>query len=121
MVASPQQTPRARRVSRLHGWHRDSPPGRSSHVVLDNLNTHKKNENWLTLHPKVRFRFTPTRVSWLSQTAAAAGGSKDRPAVVSGSRPIMAIATGAQVLNCIGWWLSATAQITEAPRWLCRY
>jgi transposase len=37
------------------------------HVVLDNLNTHKKNERWLKKHPKVRFHFTPTRASWLNQ------------------------------------------------------
>jgi len=37
------------------------------HVILDNLNTHKKNERWLKKHPKVRFHFTPTRSSWLNQ------------------------------------------------------
>ena len=42
-------------------------PGRTIHVVLDNLNTHKKNEDWLALHPNVRFHFTPTRASWLNQ------------------------------------------------------
>jgi transposase len=42
-------------------------PGRALHVVLDNLNTHKKNEDWLALHPNVRFHFTPTRASWLNQ------------------------------------------------------
>ena len=42
-------------------------PGRMIHVVLDNLNTHKKNEDWLALHPSVRFHFTPTRASWLNQ------------------------------------------------------
>jgi transposase len=42
-------------------------PGRTIHVVLDNLNTHKKNEDWLTRHPNVRFHFTPTRASWLNQ------------------------------------------------------
>jgi transposase len=41
--------------------------GREIHVVLDNLNTHKKNEAWLALHPNVRFHFTPTRASWLNQ------------------------------------------------------
>jgi transposase len=41
--------------------------GREIHVVLDNLNTHKKNEPWLALHPNVRFHFTPTRASWLNQ------------------------------------------------------
>ena len=37
------------------------------HVVLDNLNTHKKNERWLKKHPNVHFHFTPTRSSWLNQ------------------------------------------------------
>ena len=37
------------------------------HVVLDNLNTHKKNERWLKKHPNVDFHFTPTRSSWLNQ------------------------------------------------------
>lgn len=42
-------------------------PGRELHVVLDNLNTHKKNERWLAKHPNVTFHFTPTRASWLNQ------------------------------------------------------
>ena len=42
-------------------------PDRELHVVLDNLNTHKKNERWLKKHPKVRFHFTPTGSSWLNQ------------------------------------------------------
>ena len=42
-------------------------PGRELHVVLDNLNTHKKNERWLKKHPRVHFHFTPTRSSWLNQ------------------------------------------------------
>lgn len=42
-------------------------PDRELHVILDNLNTHKKNEQWLKKHPKVRFHFTPTRASWLNQ------------------------------------------------------
>ncbi len=42
-------------------------PGRQLHVVLDNLNTHKKNEWWLKKHPNVHFHFTPTRASWLNQ------------------------------------------------------
>ena len=40
---------------------------RELHVILDNLNTHKKSERWLKKHPKVRFHFTPTRSSWLNQ------------------------------------------------------
>jgi len=42
-------------------------PDQELHVILDNLNTHKKNEDWLERHPKVRFHFTPTRASWLNQ------------------------------------------------------
>ena len=42
-------------------------PDQELHVILDNLNTHKKNEAWLQKHPKVSFHFTPTRASWLNQ------------------------------------------------------
>jgi transposase len=42
-------------------------PGRELHVIVDNLNTHKKNEHWLKKHPKVHFHFTPTSASWLNQ------------------------------------------------------
>ncbi|MEX1179538.1 MAG: IS630 family transposase [Cucumibacter sp.] len=42
-------------------------PGKEIHAVLDNLNTHKKNEAWLAAHPNVHFHFTPTRASWLNQ------------------------------------------------------
>jgi len=37
------------------------------HVILDNYSTHKKNEEWLALHPNVHFHFTPTSASWLNQ------------------------------------------------------
>jgi transposase len=38
------------------------------HVVLDNLNTHKpNNDRWLARHKTVHFHFTPTRASWLNQ------------------------------------------------------
>ncbi len=36
-------------------------------VILDNLNTHQKNDEWLKRHPFVTFHFTPTRASWLNQ------------------------------------------------------
>jgi transposase len=42
-------------------------PKRRLEVILDNLNTHKKNENWLARHPLVTFHYTPTRASWLNQ------------------------------------------------------
>jgi hypothetical protein len=35
-------------------------PDRELPVILDNLNTHKKNERWLKKNPKVHFHFTPT-------------------------------------------------------------
>ena len=45
----------------------DQPAGRQIHVILDNLNTHKKNDAWLVAHPNVTFHFTPTSASWLNQ------------------------------------------------------
>jgi DDE superfamily endonuclease len=42
-------------------------PNRRLHVILDNLNTCKKNEDWLKAHPDVQFHFTPTSASWLNQ------------------------------------------------------
>jgi transposase len=45
----------------------DQPADRQIHVILDNLNTHKKNEDWLAKHPNVTFHFTPTSASWLNQ------------------------------------------------------
>ena len=45
----------------------DQPAGRQIHVILDNLNTHKKNDAWLAAHPDVTFHFTPTSASWLNQ------------------------------------------------------
>jgi len=39
----------------------DQPAERQIHVILDNLNTHKKNDDWLAAHPNVTFRFTPTQ------------------------------------------------------------
>ena len=42
-------------------------PDRALHVVLDNLNTHKKCDRWLKKHPNVHFHFNPTRSSWLNR------------------------------------------------------
>ena len=42
-------------------------PRQKIEVILDNLNTHKKNDAWLKRHPNVTFHFTPTRASWLNQ------------------------------------------------------
>ncbi|WP_275199667.1 IS630 family transposase [Bradyrhizobium sp. CSA207] len=38
-------------------------PGRKLHVILDNLNTHKKNEPWLKADPNVQFHFTSSIAS----------------------------------------------------------
>jgi transposase len=43
-------------------------PDTELHVILDNLNTHKPEEDrWLKRHPNVHLHFTPTRASWLNQ------------------------------------------------------
>jgi transposase len=43
------------------------PIDKQIHVILDNYCTHKKNNDWLALHPNVYFHFTPTSASWLNQ------------------------------------------------------
>ena len=43
------------------------PSEREIHVILDNYSSHKKNEEWLAVHPNVFFHFTPTSASWLNQ------------------------------------------------------
>jgi transposase len=60
---------RRRRVEFLDFMNRvaASFPNRQLHVILDNLSTHKKNEEWLDAHPNVKFHFTPTSASWLNQ------------------------------------------------------
>jgi transposase len=45
----------------------EQPPERQLHVIVDNLNTHKKNDDWLAAHPNVSFHFTPSSASWLNQ------------------------------------------------------
>ena len=45
----------------------EQPPDREIHVILDNLSTHQKNDDWLAAHPNVTFHFTPTSASWLNQ------------------------------------------------------
>src|ERR1700726_3987790 len=45
----------------------EHPPDCEIHVILDNLSTHKKNDDWLAAHPNVAFHFTPTSTSWLNQ------------------------------------------------------
>ena len=43
------------------------PVDQEIHVILDNLSTHKKNEDWLNQHPNVTFHYTPISASWLNQ------------------------------------------------------
>ncbi len=38
----------------------EHPADRQVHAILDNLCTHKKNDNWLAARPNVTFDFTPT-------------------------------------------------------------
>src|SRR5260370_1283386 len=45
----------------------EQPHDREIHVILDNLATHNKNDDWLAAHPNVTFHFTPTSASWLNQ------------------------------------------------------
>lgn len=45
----------------------EAPANQEIHVILDNYSTHKKNDDWLELHPNVHFHFTPTSASWLNQ------------------------------------------------------
>jgi hypothetical protein len=45
----------------------EQPADRQIHVILDNLSTHKNNDDWLAAHPIVTFHFTPTSASWLNQ------------------------------------------------------
>jgi len=45
----------------------DIPSYQQIHVILDNYSTHKKNHDWLAMHPNVHFHFTPTSASWLNQ------------------------------------------------------
>jgi transposase len=43
-------------------------PEKEIHVVLDNLKTHKpNNDKWLARHKNVYFHYTPTHASWLNQ------------------------------------------------------
>ena len=41
--------------------------GKALHVVMDNLSTHKKCDEWLSRHPNVKFHYTPTSATWLNQ------------------------------------------------------
>ena len=59
-------------------------PGKEIHAVLDNLNTHKKNEAWLAANPNVHFHFTPTRASCSIKSRS---GSPSSPASRSAAHP----------------------------------
>jgi hypothetical protein len=39
-------------------------------VILNNLNTHKKSDEWLKRHPLVTLHFTPTRASCSIRSSA---------------------------------------------------
>lgn len=41
--------------------------GKVLHVVMDNLLTHKNCDEWLRLHPNVKFHYTPTSASWFNR------------------------------------------------------
>lgn len=47
-------------------------PGKSLHLVLDNLSVHKLKEDhpWRIKNPHVSFHFTPTHASWINQIEA---------------------------------------------------
>lgn len=45
----------------------EQPIDREIHIILDNLSTHKGNDDWLAAHPNVKLHFTPTSASWLNQ------------------------------------------------------
>ena len=44
----------------------NQPAERQTHVMLDHLRTHKRNDEWLAAHPRATFHFTPTSASWLN-------------------------------------------------------
>ena len=48
--------------------HRETPNGKSLHLIADNYATHKhpKVQKWLAKHPRLNMHFTPTSASWLN-------------------------------------------------------
>lgn len=52
----------------LNALEREVPAGKTVHVVLDNLQTHKSPKviAWLERNPRWTFHFTPTSASWLN-------------------------------------------------------
>ncbi len=72
-------------------------PDRELHVVLDNLNTHKKNERWLKKHPNVHFHFT---------RRAHHGSIKGRDMVFHSARPVAERASYRRTGSSSGWKMS---------------
>jgi transposase len=59
---------RVLRPTRLNRIVADYPADDAIHVVLDNFSMHKpKNDQWPKRHSNAKFRFIPTRASWLNQ------------------------------------------------------
>ena len=52
----------------LNALDREIPPGKTVHVILDTVSSHKTAEvrRWLARHPRWTFHFTPTSSSWLN-------------------------------------------------------
>ena len=52
----------------LNTLEQEIPTGKTVHVVLDNVSSHKTQEvrRWLERHPRWTFHFTPTSASWLN-------------------------------------------------------
>jgi transposase len=52
----------------LNALDREIPAGKTVHVILDNVSSHKTAEvrRWLARHPRWTFHFTPTSSSWLN-------------------------------------------------------
>ena len=66
-------------------------------VILDNLNTHKKNDEWLKRHPLVTFHFTPRvgRGPAHGLTAAAFMGKSPKPR----SKPIFVLGASRHIAS----------------------
>lgn len=47
---------------------RETPNGKTLHLIADNYATHKQSnfQKWLAKHPRLNMHFTPTSASWLS-------------------------------------------------------
>lgn len=56
-------------ISFLEKVDRETSPGLTVHLILDNYGTHKHPEvkKWFSVHPRYQLHFTPTSASWLNQ------------------------------------------------------